>query len=149
MKAGAQLENNELSKRYEHEITIWMSDIIKKKYTFDTWKDYVFIQNTDAKEFILLNELRIKDIWDTSPTFPIFFKTLSKMITKENKCNFFKTWLEEFIKQYVRIERTWIIDIDKNETLKNVLNSSTKKPMQTSLPKTRKTKRIGYHIRKN
>ena len=40
MKAGAHLETPKLNKKYEDEIKIWMSDIIKKKYTFDKWKEY-------------------------------------------------------------------------------------------------------------
>ena len=68
-------------------------------------------------------------MYDTSDTFPIFFKKISKDILEENKCKFFKDWLESFVSEYIHIQREWLIPLKLNETLISVLNVSSAKPM--------------------
>lgn len=55
---------------------------------------------------------------------------MSKSVPNEQKCNLFKTWLENWIKDHVKYDRAWIIPIDQNKVLGNVLNVSKRRPMK-------------------
>ena len=50
-------------------------------------------------------------MYQESETLPEFFQSLSKTIKREEKCRFFKEWLEEFIKKRINIIRVWYFDI--------------------------------------
>ena len=51
-------------------------------------------------------------------------------IKKEDHCKFFKGWLETLVFSYVPNERQWIIDIVDNDTMKNVLNATSARPIR-------------------
>jgi hypothetical protein len=78
-----------------------------------------------------------RNIFESAKTWPECIETMKKHISKEDKCKFFKSWLEKFIYSYVPEKRDWILSIEKNSVLKNVLNMSSARPMR----RTRRLKR--------
>jgi len=128
-KAGAHLFLKKHQIQYETDIANYKHPFTKAKLSFlDMYKRMII--NTYTRDIIGSDIKKYEELYDTSDTFPLFFKKLSKDILEENKCKFFKDWLESFVAEYVHIHREWLIPLKVNETLKSVLNVSTSKPMK-------------------
>jgi hypothetical protein len=128
-KAAAHLSLKKHQDQYEKEIENYIKPSAKVKIPFlDIYKQ--MITNTYARDLIGSDIKKYEEFYNTSDTLPIFFKKLSKQIPQENKCKFFKDWLESFIATYVHIHREWIIPFKLNKTLETVLNVSSAKPMK-------------------
>ena len=86
-----------------------------KKETKPAWD--VFMKsvygsfNMFAKTVFNENEAIIHDMYETAETYPLFFQGLSKLVPKEDKCQFFKGWFEQFMESFVVIPRNWHIDL--------------------------------------
>lgn len=107
---NAYIEDKEVYAMYKKSIGIYSLPSTKSANSWDTF----FLKNITsvyAKNIILENEELYKTLYESSDTFPVFFKKISNVIGKENKCKFFKTWLQEFINSYVTITRKWTIKI--------------------------------------
>lgn len=57
------------------------------------------------------NIAEFKKIYLESDTFPHFLQEINHIIPIQFRCRFFKDWLEDFIKQYIIIERDWYVDL--------------------------------------
>lgn len=93
---------------YKKSIEIYKSPEMKAKIN---WDDF-FLKNIlypFPHDIIIKDINTYKEIYDNSETFPIFFKKLSEYVGKENRCKFFKGWLELFISSYIDIGRKWTI----------------------------------------
>ena len=144
MKTGAYPDPNvKASKTYKDEITYFISPELKNSITFSEL--YRNIKNSYAVNIIKPSYSEFETMYNSSNTFPEFFRALSKKVPKQNKCKFFKGWLEYFVADYVTYPRDWIIDIDHNPTLGNVLNVSQVRPMGS---RTRRRKRNSRKTRK-
>jgi hypothetical protein len=105
---NAFISNKNIYDRYKKEIDIYSSASTKSK---SSWTVF-FLKNVTsmyARNMILQDEIMYKRIYEESVTFPEFFRALVKIVGKENKCKFFKGWLQEFINSQISVTRRWII----------------------------------------
>jgi hypothetical protein len=142
MKAGAYPDPNvKSSKTYNDEITNFISPEFKHSIPFIKLYSHI-AGNNYAKNIIDDSFASYESMYNFANTFPDFFRSLSKAVPKQEKCKFFKGWLEYFVADYVTYPRDWIIDIDNNPTLGNVLNTSHARPMR---PRTRHRRKQQKH----
>ena len=100
------------AKKYYEEIQKYMSKTTKKNMSWINFSKEIFMKASEnAYNIFMKNEDKFRYIYDNSATFPDFFKTISKLIDREQKCSFFKYWMEQFIYSQIRIEREWFIDL--------------------------------------
>lgn len=82
------------------------------KQDWDSFLKLVYFKMSDStKQYLNENEFSIEEMYRSSKTYPLFFKKLSRTISKEKKCAFFKGWFENFIESFVVIPRNWYIDL--------------------------------------
>lgn len=136
LKAGAHLEKNQ--EKYNKEIAKYISLIPRNTFSFRQFYEKI-IKNTFALYFIHTNLDDITTKYNTSESFPEFFRYLSNLIPKEHKCKFFKDWLEGFIESQITIKREWKINIDTNPILNDVLNVSKKRSIRSRTIKNKRT----------
>ena len=140
-KVGAYLESPKDQERYDREIKEYMSEETKSQTNFEElWKS--IMKNDFAVQTMYPEFSRYKDMYDSSKTFSAFFISLNTHIPEDQKCRFYKDWLEGFIDSRIVIKRNWKFNIDDNLILGNVLNVSQKIPMpyRKSKRSTRKRK---------
>jgi hypothetical protein len=53
----------------------------------------------------------IKEVYDTTTTFPEFFRKISTIIPIENRIHFFQHWLVSFINRYITFDNIWIVTL--------------------------------------
>lgn len=95
---------------YRRQVEDYGSKDTKDKTTFHDIYD-IIIENTFAKNIMITNKEMYEKMYEESETLPEFFQRLSKTIKREEKCRFFKKWLEGFIKKRINIIRVWFFDI--------------------------------------
>jgi hypothetical protein len=109
---NAYMLHNENYSAYRKSVESYASKETKKSVPFDMFLSlYLYKQYT--RNIIDSNIDYYKTMYETSDTFPEFFQKLSKSIKREDKCNFFKGWLEHFLSSYVKIaaDRHWCFDL--------------------------------------
>lgn len=67
--------------------------------------------NSFAKDILFRQKEILTNLYNNSKTFPDFFSCLGKIVHRNEKCKFFKSWLEEFVQSSVNIRRVWQYDI--------------------------------------
>ena len=128
MKAGALLSSPAKQSIYETEILNYINPNTKNKFAFDDLFRVVIQHNRFATAHIENNKPHYMKMYESTNTFPEFFKTLKSEIDKQDICKFFKEWMFVWVKQFVHIERDWVIPILINDTLGNILNTSKQRP---------------------
>lgn len=125
--------------RYKREVKHYMSPEFKLTYDFETFYQYIMnMKNPFTTTIIKPQYETVKVYYDSSDTFPGFFKKLNTLIQRKDKCRFYKTWLTAFITSNIYISREWVIDIQsKRET-----RGGTYKLRQ--IKKRRKTQKTKY-----
>lgn len=108
MKYKAYIKND---KKYLEQIKQYISKEFKSSIDWNTfYNTFVIIAND-----IVYEKMKdYKDMYETSDTFPEFFKEIQKNLEKKDKCKFFKRWLEDFIKKYINIHREWYIPLQQS-----------------------------------
>lgn len=99
--------------------------------------------NNFAKTTINDNKQKYQELWNKSRTLPEFFKKVNQTIPREDKCLFFKGWLEDIIKPYISIERSWQFDLQPKIASIQELN------MLPLLNQTRKQNRLNLESKGN
>lgn len=113
-------------KRYRKQVEEYASKESKKQMTFEDLYDFIMKHNAPYASNIITNNYdTYKTIYEKSETFPDFFQTINKMIPREEKCKFFKNWLELFIHSKIQIDRAWYFDLYPKIT---VIEQPTLKP---------------------
>lgn len=133
MHAGAFLQSSSKQQRYDREISVYRKPETKTNYPFSNIVKLIAKHNDYAFQKIQPVLKKYEDAYSRANTFSDFFRILKNDVSKHDMCRFFKGWLELFIAEWIRIERDWIIPIDKNTVLeqKGALNTSRKRPMRT------------------
>jgi hypothetical protein len=108
MKFNAYSKNN---MAYMSDINKYMSKDTKRANTFESILDYIIPNNDYALKFIYTDIDNFRALYHNSETLPQFFTSLTNHIPKEDRCRFFKSWLELFINHHVKYDREWFIDI--------------------------------------
>lgn len=106
---NAFINDKQLYEKYNKQIQVYSLESTKS----DNW-DTFFLKNFTsmyARDTILQNEGLYKNMYEESKTFPEFFRKLANAVGKEEKCKFFKWWLQEFISSNINISRRWTIKL--------------------------------------
>jgi len=64
-----------------------------------------------ARDYFAKNQEILEECFAKSETLPDFFKAISRLVPRKEKCQFFKNWLQSFIYSEVMIDRTWHVDL--------------------------------------
>lgn len=108
---------------YKEQIKNYVSKEFKSKISWDIfYAKYILLGNNFTKNIINNNIEVCKNIYDNSNTFPDFFKSINIKIVRKYKCYFFKSWLENFINEHIKISREWYIPLYKSGGNKNRRN---------------------------
>jgi hypothetical protein len=112
---NAYFEPKEKYEKYLFEVGKYISKDFKDSYVFEDFlKQLVSYPNEFAMTSIFSDLDSYKSLFESSETFPIFFSKLSKSMKREDKCRFFKHWLENFIHKLIpSYDRVWLFEIDK------------------------------------
>jgi hypothetical protein len=142
LKVGAYPRDD--VEKYKVSVAKFVSPEFKKTVPYED----LFISllgNKYAEDIMKRSITTYKIMYENANTFPEFFKALNKTVPKEDKCKFFKDWLNEFVGKHVSFMRDWIIDIENNPVLGNVLNISQARPMppRSRTVKARKNRKQG------
>lgn len=138
---GAHVQNAAEFRRYRDAIAVYMSPAAKRDWVWEQFWAMIAGKNRFANEKIRENVDGFKRIFDEATTWPECIKRMKNAVEKSDKCKFFKTWLEQFIYSHVPEKRDWVVDIERNTILTNVLNTRSQRPMRARTS-TRKRKRM-------
>lgn len=133
-RTNAYILPKEKHEEYRRQVEEYASRDTKDKFTFYHIYSIIAEGNTLTANIIDTNKEMYKEMYEESETLPEFFKKLSKTIKREEKCRFFKGWLEEFIHNKITVTREWNFDIYPKIT---VIKHSNIKPKH----KTRKQRK--------
>jgi len=106
LKFNAIIQNKEKYDIYRREVESYISAKMVDWDTFSLNK----MNNQYVREALIANEEIYKTMYESSKTYPEFFNKVSKYVG-DNKCKFFKGWLQNFIEAYVNISKRWAIPI--------------------------------------
>lgn len=109
--ANAYMLPKEKYTQYRTQVEIYMDKKTKSDMTFDLFYNTVMFKNHYARNIIKYDYEAFELLFKESHTFPEFFLKINKLIKREDKCKFFKTWLYDFIASQIIIDRDWYIDI--------------------------------------
>lgn len=113
---------------YKEQVAVYSSPEFKSKYDWNTFLNTYATTSTDfAFNLIKANYDSWETIYTSSATFPEFFRALRAHIPKQDKCMFYKSWLEAFIKSVITIYREWTIDISPKKGGRRKRCSRTKR----------------------
>jgi hypothetical protein len=96
---------------YRSQIDYYASNETKKSITWQLMYEKMIHGNRYTNKFIDDNRAEFEKIYIESNTFPQFLQEINHIIPIQFRCRFFKDWLENFIRQYIIIEREWYIDL--------------------------------------
>jgi hypothetical protein len=134
-RTNAYILPKEKHDNYRRQVEEYASKDTKNKITFHDIHDIIRMKNVFAVNIINTNIQMYTEMYEESSTLPEFFQRLSKTIKREEKCRFFKGWLDSFIKSKVTIIREWNFDIYPKIT---ILKHTNIKPNH----KTRKQRKL-------
>jgi hypothetical protein len=126
--ANAYIKPNEKYELYRNQVKNYMDKKTKTDMNFEYFYNIILNKNMYAKELVNENYEIYENMFKESQSFPDFFSKINKLIKKEEKCRFFKSWLYDFIASHVMVERTWYIDLyPKIEVLSKINYNKTRK----------------------
>lgn len=98
--------------KYKRAIEKLRSSEFKSTFNLDKLFRYIYQYNRPATNIV--NETIIAELYNTSDTFPEFIQKLNGKIAKKDKCNFYKSWLEQIVYDNIsNILRNYIIHIEQ------------------------------------
>ena len=110
---NAYIQNSNIFKQYRAQIQTMNSPEFKKKYTWEIFcLEFLPPSTNFTKNLFEKNDGLYRDFFESSQTFPEFFRKLNRTIDKKDKCLFYKFWLEQFVSKHVIIHREWYFDAD-------------------------------------
>lgn len=131
MVLGAYISNSSSKTKYEEGIKQFESEKAKANYTWEKLYVHIARNNVYAAEKIQSKLESFKKIFEESKNWSMCFEQMKKEVPKEDKCKFFKTWLEKFVYSYVPEYRDWTVNIVENPILGNVLDVSKTRPIRS------------------
>lgn len=118
--------------RYKREVAHYISPEFKRTYDFETFYQYIMnMKNPFTTKIIDPQYETVKAYYDSSDTFPKFFKKLNTIIPRKDKCRFYNTWLTTFISTNVHISRDWVIDLYSTKIKRGGTRSLRKRVRKT------------------
>ena len=99
---------------YRKKVNAYMSPEFKSSLHWNTFYSlYLMACTPYAYDFIQSHIEKIQSLYSDSSTFPKFFISLTAMLPKQQKCKFYKFWLEQFISSKVGYSREWTLPIQQ------------------------------------
>ena len=95
---------------YKMKVKTFCSSEFKSKISWELFF-LKYVTSRYANDIIKADEKTYENMYNNAKTFPEFFRTLSDFIGKEKRCIFFKHWLQSFVKNFVNVEKRWIIPL--------------------------------------
>lgn len=115
IKLNAYPKSERNRELYKEQIANYVSEKFKSSISLD---EFIFRIVSSSNTFAIakLNTYRseIESMYTDAQTFPAFFQSLrdSNIISKVEKCKFFKGWLQTFIEDCIpNIDRNWQYDL--------------------------------------
>jgi hypothetical protein len=104
---------------YRKKVEKYKSSEFKKQIKFETILSIIAkTNNMYALNLIYSNLEYYQTLYNNYETLPQFFKKLSKIVDKKDKCKLFKSWLEYFMNDILFhgriVDQKWIIYISQN-----------------------------------
>lgn len=125
MKLNAYIKPKEKYDMYRKQVELYGSKETKGLLDFIDIYKLILHSSEFTKNIFDKNYEEFENLFKKSETLPDFFKAISKKIQRNEKCRFFKDWLERFITSYIHIERSWYFDLfPKIEVIKTSVNKS-------------------------
>jgi hypothetical protein len=109
--------------KYRQEVEEYASKHTKDEIPFYHIYHTIATNNVFAADIIKTNMQMYEEMYEESETFPEFFQRLSKTIKREEKCRFFKGWLNSLINSKITVTREWNFDIYPKITMRNHLSA--------------------------
>lgn len=136
-RLNAYLEPKETYINYRNQVEAYASKETKSQMSFEDFQYMIQMNSNFAYTIFYSNLEKYSEMYRQSETFPEFFQKLSRTISRNEKCRFFKDWLFSFIKSKVTLERTWYFDLYPKIT---VIQQTNMKPIRnTTRKRQRKT----------
>ena len=110
-RTNAYILPKEKHENYRRQVEEYASKDTKNNIKFHDIHDIIRMKNMFTVNIINTNIQMYEKMYEESNTLPDFFQRLSKTIKREEKCRFFKGWLDSFIKSKITIIREWNFDI--------------------------------------
>lgn len=110
-RTNAYILPNEKHKHYRTQVEEYGSKEMKENLLFDDLYTIIKMNNIFATQIVNSNLQFYINMYEESKTLPEFFQKLNKTIKREEKCRFFKGWLDSFIKSKITITREWNFDL--------------------------------------
>jgi len=98
--------------QYRKEVDHYTQKETKDSYTWDIFTAKFLDSATPYAHSMFSTQNDVyRKLYESSDTFPEFFRKLAKTIDRDKKCMFFKHWLELFIYSQIHIDREWFFDM--------------------------------------
>jgi hypothetical protein len=110
-RLNAYILPKEKHDNYRHEVEEYASKHTKDEIPFYHIYHTIAINNVFATNIIQTNMQMYEEMYEDSNTLPEFFQRLTRTIKREEKCRFFKGWLNSLINSKITVIREWNFDI--------------------------------------
>lgn len=101
-------------KKYRDSVEKYSSKEFKDSITWERFYMLHFQSSTQFAYNTVSSHIdKYKTLYESSLTFPDFFKGLTESLEYADKCKFYKAWLQNFINSVVPISRRWYIPIEQ------------------------------------
>ena len=121
-RINAYILPKERHDNYRKQVEEYASKDTKNKHTFYDIYHIITDNNTFAVNIIESNKKMYTKMYEEAKTFPDFFKKLGRTIKPEDKCRFFKGWIDSFVNSKITVIREWNFDIYPKITIINNAN---------------------------
>ena len=102
-------------KKYRDAVEKYSSKEFKDTVSWDKFYMVHFQSSTEFAYKKVSDEIeKYKNMYESSLTFPDFFKALTETLPYTDKCKFYKAWLQQFINSVIPISRRWYITIQQS-----------------------------------
>lgn len=102
--------------KYRSAVKKYCSKEYKESVTWDMFYYGIFTTKTEEATKIMNENIeKYKALFESSETFPDFFKGLTRTLEKSQKCAFYRSWLETFIYSVIPVSRRWYLDIHRTK----------------------------------
>ena len=111
----AYLLPENIHKKYRDGVEKYSSKEFKDTISWERFYTVHFQSSTEFAYRIVSGDIeKYKTMYESSVTFPDFFKALTETLQYTDKCKFYKSWLQQFINSVIPISRRWYITIKQS-----------------------------------
>ena len=116
-RLGAYILPNEKHEEYRRQVEEYASKDTKDKLPFFHIYHEIQMNNVFARDIIWTSMENYEKMYEESESLPEFFQKISKLIKLEERCLFFKGWLNSLVNSKVDVSRDWNFDIYPKVTI--------------------------------